>query len=134
MPAHLRADPLIGEADPQIVVWFVLTAEVRCHQPTFFLRFIIQKIREFTGCSTRECFTQSAWNLWPYLYDMVLNRSHMWWTNGGSAFYFESYLPKQLAANAGLYERPLENPDPGMTLVDRFICFVKQCLDGVDTK
>ena len=33
-----------------------------------------------------------------------------------------------------LVYRPLENPDPGMTLVDRFICFVKQCLDGVDTK
>ena len=36
----------------------------------------------------RECFTQAAWNMWPYLYDQVLLPTHMWWLNGGSEAYF----------------------------------------------
>ena len=45
----------------------------------------------------------------------------MWWLNGGSESYFGSYLPKQLAANAGLYDVPLDNPD--MTKEERFTSF-----------
>ena len=29
VPAHLRADPLVGESDSQTMVWFSLTAEVQ---------------------------------------------------------------------------------------------------------
>ena len=97
----------------------------------------------------RECFTQAAWNMWPYLYDQVLLPTHMWWLNGGSEAYFgylylwldwhlltayfsRSYLTKQLAANAGMYEKPLENPE--MSLDESFKSFVTQCLDAIDIK
>ena len=63
---------------------------------------------------------------------MVLPPDHMWWLNGGSGAYFSSYLPKQLAANAGLYDVPLDNPD--ITKEERFTSFVTQCMDAIDLR
>ena len=46
--------------------------------------------------------------------------------------YCSSYLPKQLAANSGMYNRPLENPQENAA--EGFLAFVLQCLEGIKEK
>ena len=48
-----------------------------------------------------------------------------------SFFCCSSYLKKQLAADNGMYNRPLENPGLEISGEESFVFFVSQCLDGI---
>ena len=91
VPDSLLPEFAPDEMASQMMVWLSLTAQVYKFSVGSFInnkKISFQLIRDLTGSSTREIVTLAALHVWAHLYDLILPKTHEWWKNGGSEFYF----------------------------------------------